>query len=447
MTEVSSSASAAAARANADAHLSALCALVLGGGGFIGLTVCAALRRAGWRVVRVVRPGGARGDDVRACDLAGMSEAEAWMPLLDGVDAVVNCAGILRETHRDKFDLIHKDMPLALAQACLRCGITRFVQVSALGSPQDGEFVASKHRFDEALLECMPSALVLRPSVTYSTSGSYGGTSLLRALAAMPVVMPLPGKQDLMLQPLATEDLAGLVVSGLARGCRGLYEVGGPEPMTLHSYQLRWRRWLGTQGDRFWHVPASWINALTAIGERLGRGPMGSVAWRMLRRGNVTGPDAHARLAADFGRAPRELDVVLAARPSAVQDRWHAQLYWLVEPLKFGVVALWLLSALAGWITPAGDIERLTAGSWLANMAPVLLARVTAGLDLVLALWLALSRRPRFVIALMALSVLAYTLVLGSAVPALWLDPLGGMAKNLVILPALAVLWVVVERR
>ena len=43
--------------------------------------------------------------------------------------------------------------------------------------------------------------------------------------------------------------------------------------------------------------------------------------------------------------------------------------------------------------------------------------------------------------------LLAYTLVLGGLVPAVWWDPLGGMAKNLVLLPALAVLWVLTERR
>ena len=43
--------------------------------------------------------------------------------------------------------------------------------------------------------------------------------------------------------------------------------------------------------------------------------------------------------------------------------------------------------------------------------------------------------------------VLVYSLVFGIALPALWLDPLGGLAKNLVILPALAVLWVLSERR
>lgn len=423
------------------------CALVLGAGGFIGAAVCARLQRAGWRVVRGVRPAGRAGADERACDMAVMHDAEAWLPVLDGVDAVVNAAGILRASRRDRFDAVHHQAPLALAQACQRLGISRFVQISALGQADDGEFVASKHRFDEALLDLLPTSLVLRPSVVYATAGSYGGTSLLRALAAVPAIMPLPGKADWLLQPLLVDDLAELVLAGLDRGCQGVYQVGGPRPISLRSYQLQWRHWLRIRGERCWHVPEPVIDPLVALADRFGHGPMSRIIWRMLRRGNVTDPAAHARLLDDFGCAPSDLEAVLNAQPSAVQDRWHAQLYLLVPALTWATILLWLLSAVTGWVTPAAAIEHMLAGSWLAGLAPVTLARATAALDLTLALWLAVSSRPRPVIGLMMLSVLAYSLMLGVALPGLWLDPWGGLAKNLVVLPALAMLWVLVDRR
>ena len=47
----------------------------------------------------------------------------------------------------------------------------------------------------------------------------------------------------------------------------------------------------------------------------------------------------------------------------------------------------------------------------------------------------------------MLVLVCAYCLAFGLLQPSLWLDPLGGLAKNLVMLPALAVLWIVSERR
>lgn len=418
--------------------------LLLGAGGFIGGFVEAALRQAGWHVRRVVRTTVREGDIVR--DLGAMLTPGDWVPLLDDVDAVVNAAGVLRENAAQSFEPVHHHAPLALAQACAQRGITRFVQISALGDPADGEFVASKHRFDAALPAVLPTALVLRPSVVYSAAGSYGGTSLLRALAATPAALFVPAGEQ-RVQPLAAEDLATLVVHGLERGVRGTFEVGGPQALTLRDYLLAWRRWLGVRAERVVAVPVALIGTIAALGERFGRGSLGATMWRMLRRGNVTAPDAHTALQEAFGFAPRALDDVLAAHPSHTQDRWHAGLYQLAVPLKWLTVSVWLLSAWAGLRTSAIVIETLAAGSPLAALSPVALARGAAWLDLALALWLMLSRRPRVPVALMFLSVLVYTLVFGLLTPAQWADPLGGLAKNLLVLPALAVLWLVSERR
>lgn len=423
-------------------------ALVVGANGFLGGYIAAALRERGWRVLRGIRTGGgALPADARACDLSRMLAPDAWREALAGVDAVVNVAGILREAGTQRFDAIHHDAPLALARACVEAGVERFVQISALGMPEDGEFIASKHRFDDALLQLPLTAIVLRPSVVYAAAGSYGGTSLLRALAAFPGFQWLPGDARWPIQPVAAEDLGRLAALALERGERGIYEVGGPGPMPLRAYQRSWRRWLRVPGERALAVPEPLVSLQVRLMERLGRGPVGETMWRMLRRGNVTATDAPARLRQTFGFAPRALADVLDTRPSQVQDRWQAQLYFLAPTLRVAVVALWLLSALAGLLTPPARIEALVAGSALAAWQPVALARAAAGVDLLLALWLAAGWRPRLALELMGLSVAAYTLAFGLLLPATWLDPLGGMAKNLVLLPALAVLWVLSERR
>ena len=105
--------------------------LVLGGHGLIAGHVIAALRGDGWRVLRGVRdPGRPLHDDERICDFTAMTAPADWRDALAGVDAVVNAAGILRETGRQTFDAIHFDAPLALARACVDAGVRRFVQLS-----------------------------------------------------------------------------------------------------------------------------------------------------------------------------------------------------------------------------------------------------------------------------------------------------------------------------
>lgn len=59
----------------------------------------------------------------------------------------------------------------------------------------DGEFIATKHRFDEALIASLLKALVPRPSVVFAVAGSYGGASLLRELAAF-LARPVSGKKS-----------------------------------------------------------------------------------------------------------------------------------------------------------------------------------------------------------------------------------------------------------
>ncbi|WP_091242438.1 SDR family oxidoreductase [Aquimonas voraii] len=421
-------------------------ALVTGAHGFLAGFIIAALRARGWRVIRGVRLQPTAADE-RHCDFAQAQSSTDWRVLLDGVDAVVNVAGILRETRTQSFEAIHHTGPLALARACVEHGVRDFVQISALGDPADGEFIASKHRFDAALLGLELRALVLRPSIVYTTRGSYGGTSLLRALSALPVVVPLPGAGHWPVQPLAAEDLGELVAAALDGQERGMFEVGCERPMALREYLLRWRGWLRIPGARTRPTPLWAVDAAVAVGERFGIGPMGQTMWRMLKRGNVCAPDAHVRVLEAFGTAPRDLDSVLAQTPSQVQDRWQAQLYLLAPLLRWTVILLCLISAWAGFATPAAEIEALSAGSLLAHLQPVALARVAGGVDLVLALWLASGWRARAAVASTLLLVLGYTAVFGALVPALWLDPLGGLAKNLVLLPALAVLWVLSDRR
>lgn len=422
-------------------------ALVVGGRGFLGGFITAALRRRGWRVRVLARPQGRRMDaDEVPGDLTRMLAEDDWAQALEGVCVVVNAAGILREEGRQTFELVHERAPLVLARACAERGI-RFVQVSVLGDPEDGGFIASKHRFDAALLALPIEAVVLRPSVVYSRRGSYGGTSLLRALAAFPWRQLLPGDGRWAFQPSCAEDLAAVAAVACAGGERGVYEVGCETPITLRGYQAHWRRWLQIPGQGVWQVPLPLVRAQVGLMQWLGRGPVNRTIWNMLLRGNRTEAGAYQRVQDAFGVRVCALGDVLQGEPSQMQDRWAAQLYFLAPWLKWSVVLVWLVSGAVGLLTPASEIEAMAQGSALVAAAPVVLARVAGVFDLVLGLGLALARRPRPFVLAMLVCALAYLLGFGLALPAQLLDPLGGLLKNVVLIPALAVLWVLVDRR
>jgi uncharacterized protein YbjT (DUF2867 family) len=427
--------------------------LVTGAYGFIGAHIVAALIAADHDVVCAVRR--ARVDsrfpglDAVACDMARDVHAEDWLPRLAGIDAVVNCAGILRERGVDTFNAVHESAPLALFHACQQTAIRRVIQISALGNAADGEFVASKHRGDVALSALDLDWLVLRPSLVYSARGSYGGSSLLRGLAALPGVLPLPGQGEQQVQPIAAEDVGAAVVAALARPTctRQVIELVGPEVLMLRDYLLSWRRWLGFGSALVLRIPAPLVRAAATLGEHLGNGPLGQTMTGMLERGNVGAAQAATPLRDCLGLTPRSLQRALDEAPSQVQDRWHARLYFLLPALRVLIALLWIGSGVVGWLTSPASAMASAPGSSLPASTLLALAKVTGTIDLLLGVLCLLRWRPRLVLSLMLLMLLGYTLGIGTVWPAHWLDPLGGLLKNLPLIAALAILLATDERR
>lgn len=417
--------------------------LVTGAYGFIGTHVVAALLRAGHEPVAAVRasrvgtalPGVAAVD----CDFARDTDAAIWLPKLAGIDAVVNCAGILRESGAAGFEAVHETVPAALFQACREAGVKRIVQVSALGDPADGGFIASKHRGDARLFESGVDAVVLRPSVVYSVRGSYGGTTLLRGLAALPLI-PLPGQGGQRLQALDAEDLAHAVVEALTReeAVGQCLELGGPQALTLREYLTLWRRWLGLGQARFLAVPTPLARLGAWLGERFGRGPLGMTMWRMLERGNVVAPDAAERARVVLGWRPRRMDEVLARAASSSADRWQARTLFLQPLLRVVLALTFIASGLVGFALPADQVSALFAHSVFPAAAAPMLGLVGSIADIVLGAWLLTGWRPRAALAAMAALVIGYTVFIGAMLPQAWMDPFGGLMKNGLVLLAIA---------
>jgi uncharacterized protein YbjT (DUF2867 family) len=104
-----------------------------------------------------------------AVDFAQLNTRAQWLPHLYGIDAVINCVGIIAETKTQTFEQLHHQAPAALFTAAAQAGVQKIIQISALGA--DAEAVSpyhlSKKAADEVLRGLPVAGIILQPSIVW----------------------------------------------------------------------------------------------------------------------------------------------------------------------------------------------------------------------------------------------------------------------------------------
>ena len=234
---------------------------VFGGSGFIGRQVVRRLAASGWIVRAAVR------DPVAAAIVKPMGDPGQVNPVMAditkpdqvaaavaGADAVVNLVGILFEKGRATFDAVHHKGAATVAQAAKAAGVTRFVQMSALGADKGSAsaYARSKALGEEAVLAAIPGATIVRPSVVFGPDDDF--FNRFARLARLSPVLPVFtgdgfkatctedgcgidwfGSGGPTFQPVYAGDVARAVTAPLENAALAgkVYELGGPRRYTL----------------------------------------------------------------------------------------------------------------------------------------------------------------------------------------------------------------------
>lgn len=103
------------------------------------------------------------------------------------------------------------------------------------------------------------------------------------------------------------------------------------------------------------------------------------------------------------------------------------------------LILLWLVSAWVGLIHGAAATHALTHALGMPPSWDDPLRLSGSVIDLGVALLVFLDRDARWSTAVQTAVVAGYTLIIGIALPQLWLDPLGPLIKNIPILLLIAV--------
>jgi len=428
--------------------------LVLGAYGLIGAEISRRLRNDGCHVTgfgrnesvaRTVLPE----LDWRIGDLRNFGSQADWLPILREADFVVNCAGALQDSYRDDLSQIHFEAVSALAQAC---SVTKsgFIQISAVGVDGTAEnpFLKTKASGDRAVRDAGIDYWIFRPGLVLAPT-AYGGSALLRMIAAVPLVQPL-ACAEAEIQTVSIYDVADAVSKAVAGeiSAGGEWDLVENDVHSLRAIVAHHRRWLGFASTRQEIRIPDWVLAITSgIADCLGalgwRSPLRTTAVQVLKDG-IVGDTAPWR--SETGSSLRSLGESLSSMPATVEDRLFAR-SMLLLPILLGVLFIfWFVSGLVGLVRLDQAAGVLVNAGWsqsLSNISVVFWSVIDMGIAV------ALLFRKTAAAACWAM-VLVSLIYLGSAsavVPELWTDPLGPMIKVLPGIVLAVIVRVLLENR
>lgn len=427
--------------------------LVLGANGFIGSSVVGALIEAGFMVYSVVRkPALLRrrfpSIETFQVDLRDETAKDPafWNQAVENVDAIVNVAGVLQAQRERDAWAVHLHAPDALYTAYERAGGRRIVHMSAIGIDEaETTYARSKRAGDEALMARDLDWTILRPAIVFG-DGSYGGTSMLRAIAAFPWVTPLLGDGKTLLDVVHKDDLAGAIVGLLKTGGarQAMLSPASFERLTLRDAVQAYRRWLGLSDGPTINIPLPLARILARFGDVVRLDPINSTAIAQFEA-RLTG-DAEGFKAAT-GIQSRGLSEALRERPSETQDLWHARLYLLRPLIRLALAILWFVSGMLGWFADPASYAHLLAPITEDLVMVQVLGKMMSLADFAIAGTLIVGWRLKQMAIVQALIVLGYTLGLSLLAPSLWTDLMGGLLKNIPVLTLLGVQRILEEER
>ena len=416
--------------------------LLLGASGLIGRFVTDDLRARGFGVVGIARHFSpsqkATAFDLEmpvmamdAADLARLIQAH-------GIDIAVNCLGVLQDGPGSDTRAVHRDFVARLLQAIHDSGrAIRLVHISIPGAADEDRtaFSTTKREAERLIAASGIAYAILRPGFVVAPS-AYGGSAMLRALAALPADLPAR-EAATPFQPVAIEDIAATIAwlaerdIGDAAANDVIWDLMQPQPITLRGVidQFRWS--FGTSDWLRIAPPAFLID----LGARLGdlaawlgwMPPMRSNAIAELRRGVVGDPTGWM---AATGIVPKTIAQAVGQRSATIQDKWFARLF-LIKALVIASLALfWTVSGfIALFISYSAAAGLLTSrGFPSALVAPVTI--LTSLMDMTIGVLIAFRRTAAFGLIAGIVASLGYMVGAAILTPDLWIEPLGALVKT-----------------
>lgn len=280
--------------------------LLCGTSGFIGRHIHRALAQAGHQVHPTTSKPPHGSTQSITVDFNRDTDAAAWRDRLQGIDAVINAVGVLRDTRQRPIQAVHTDTPKALFNACAQAGVRRVIHISALGIDHSKVLYATtKLAAEQHLLSLnaqgLLDAAILRPSIVFGAGGD--SSKLFMALAQCPALMLPRAMSRARVQPVAVGDLADAVTRllGESRTFRGIMPCVGLAPLSMLELVASLRHQLGKGRALVLPLPDLLTTLSARIGDQIPALPFCTDTLALMQQDNVAAPQPFAAL---LGREP-----------------------------------------------------------------------------------------------------------------------------------------------
>ncbi len=222
--------------------------LIFGASGQIGKSLIRKFTKNNYRVTAVTRSIHQKGYQIKTQSNFGYLELEQVTSfteenisrLMENSKICINLIGILFETKKNHFNLIHSDLPSLLSKVASKKSINQFIHLSALGIEQatDSKYAMSKISGENKVKNNFPKCVILKPSIVYSVDDNFT-TNFMKLLSILPV-MPLYYEGKTKFTPIHVSDLTNIIYKIVENNISGeVIECIGPEVLTFKEILLK----------------------------------------------------------------------------------------------------------------------------------------------------------------------------------------------------------------
>lgn len=295
---------------------------IIGGTGFLGRHVVELLAGQGYQIRVVARDIDSAahlktsGDVGQIALVSGdITVPSSLYGKLANSFAVVNLAGILYESGKQKFDSVHAKGAEKLAELAKSAGVKRLIQVSAIGADNASrsEYARSKAAGEQAVKVVFPGATILRPSIIFGSEDKF--FNKFAGLAAVSPFLPLIGGGKTKFQPVYVADVAHAIMAAIEKdeAVGQTFEIGGPD---IYSFReiLEFICKVINRRPLLLNIPFPVASVIGAVAKFLPCPPLTADQVTLLKNDNIVGTNVKtlSNLGISAGSVPAIVPLYLA---------------------------------------------------------------------------------------------------------------------------------------